>query len=64
MGQVNPLPIAHTLSIKDQKCMAKCRVFQMFHLHHHLRENNMENNEYQERGMPQVSKMPPPPKKK
>ena len=64
MGLVKPLPIALTLFIKDQKYMAKYRVFQMFHLHHHLRKNNMENNEYEERGMPQVSKMPPPPKKK
>lgn len=31
---------------------------------HHLRKNNMENNEYKEREMPQVSKMPPHPKKK
>lgn len=63
-GQVNPLPIAPTLFIKVQKYMEKCHVFQMYHLHHHLRKNNMENNEYKEREMPQVSKMPPHPKKK
>ena len=64
MGQVKPLPIAPTQFIKVQKYMEKCRVFQMCHLPHHLRKNNMENDEYNEREMPQVSKKPPPPRKK
>ena len=64
MGQVKPLPIAPTQFIKVQKYMEKCHVFQMCHLHHHLRKNNMENDEYNERETPQVSKIPPPPRKK